>query len=928
MWRGFCLNMQTSRPLPGIEGVLVAKQARSWSLWRLAEAAALCLVAFVASAQGRPSVVLAVSPTTGSDAAGTRLLSEFKAKLGSSADVTPASTAQAAGVLEDLQRGKIDVAVIPLSTVARVIPGFRIYDMSFAFPDVQAMLDFATIGLGADLLGGELKNQGLAQLGPTWYGGSYQVGSKKPIRSPKEILGQKLIVRSNDATKSQFESAGAKTVQAPFAEVYQALQSGVADSVELRWEELPNYKGAFPFVTESNHRYAGLVALYNEQSFGAASPETQNQIRRAINEAARQYSSTALARERDIKRNYVEGGVFAALTFSPEIRAQWEASTKVEQQAQRQDVNPRLVTAAKNVPVPSPAPPPDSFPPRATWNSWFEDGDVRPPALVVGKAYRLVLDLGKLGYPGAVSGAASDKIQAATAAKGSTTFVVKPLVLGQAIKSVDDKPISAQILTVDGARAPHTQADEAAVSQFTSSGKNLRDLARQLSLARPLEWDVVAKDTGCARVVFSIWNAAGNRPLDYLAISFPVAAENQATPQCDQYARGGQLSAGLVGFLGDFANAKTTFDAALHFFDVDDNGPSTVAVYLRRSEAEAAAREGKPVPLLAWQLDDHLAGLLSKDVALPAAITTAHSKITSSRPYEDVVGPMSRVIFSGRRSEDKDIAAQVRASLQSLSNEIDAPLILTRYFSQNGEMRYVPLALLAAASSTQVLSRRVRVVQNLAMAEEPKPKACFAGWDFAIPKRLDSVNGDMANLLLSTTWRMAGPNINWIDDNKKLLEFVSTNPVKQADKGSALVLLAHHKDGKITYSSTASPDQILDSDISRSFGDGSIAILAACTTTGAATSSQAVINKLSRKNVSAFVVSPFQVDTTFGTRFATSFVAEADAARRSGATPSVAELFDGAVKRTLKLFGDRPGYQDMALELQILGDQDLRMCAP
>lgn len=76
------------------------------------------------------------------------------------------------------------------------------------------------------------------------------------------------------------------------------------------------------------------------------------------------------------------------------------------------------------------------------------------------------------------------------------------------------------------------------------------------------------------------------------------------------------------------------------------------------------------------------------------------------------------------------------------------------------------------------------------------------------------------------------------------------------------------------------------------------------------------------------VVSPLPIRVDFGTRLAIEFAAvirDAEAERR---TPTLAELFEAAHKRTAEHFREKGSeFDDMALEFVILGDHGLRLCS-
>ncbi|MOA44104.1 hypothetical protein D3C78_1663330 [compost metagenome] len=74
------------------------------------------------------------------------------------------------------------------------------------------------------------------------------------------------------------------------------------------------------------------------------------------------------------------------------------------------------------------------------------------------------------------------------------------------------------------------------------------------------------------------------------------------------------------------------------------------------------------------------------------------------------------------------------------------------------------------------------------------------------------------------------------------------------------------------------------------------------------------------------VTSPFQVDATFGTRFAVSFATVTKTAKEKGEPARLVDLFNRAVDLTMQAYQEQPGYSDMALEFQIVGNHQVRLC--
>ena len=105
-----------------------------------------------------------------------------------------------------------------------------------------------------------------------------------------------------------------------------------------------------------------------------------------------------------------------------------------------------------------------------------------------------------------------------------------------------------------------------------------------------------------------------------------------------------------------------------------------------------------------------------------------------------------------------------------------------------------------------------------------------------------------------------------------------------------------------------------------------MAILAACSTSGAYTENRELVEKLNQQGVNAMILSPFAVVPAFGIRLALEFKKHALAGAEKKSDVTFIELFQRASSDAVKDFAKKTGYQDMALEFQIVGRASLRLC--
>lgn len=863
-------------------------------------------------------------------------LNELGSELGSLVSVESVGSDASGSVIDDLRKGVIDIGIVEISSLRKLSPRFAIYNLAFMFPSIDSLEWFAYED-------GEDDNQDLAKYGlgvldvRPWYGGSFILAGNQPARSPRDFNGGRLAVQGEDTTVKEFASTGANVSTLSASESSSALKRGAIDAAEMQWDELNDIGSSVLYVANTEHRYTGYLVVYNQARLKKISSISYEHLEKAFQTARWRVSSLVLASERKALNRLVEENQLTILEVDNQLRQEWRQAMAVAQASEIRKIGQQRVQRASMDRLLMMGAVPERVD-ALTWNAWFQSGANQVAAtLSTGHHYQFKLDIGRISYPGALSSDVSREIVRELQQdpdRKDITLLVRPVLMGGVLRPLEGSDFGAKPLKIHLNRLTDTSRDEEWLAEFNAGNVTFEDLAIEMTVASSLSWDLITREAGCARIALSVWDAVGLKPLDYLIVDMPVNSPGQAEPHCNKRLKGGELVAGLEGLLNITGGGKSSdrpADSALHLFDTKSSGDaesSTVAVYVDRSEFEAAVTAGRKPVLYAWELGTKLSDYLGQPGKLPYAINRARRTFgEATYPYGDVVRQLGGVLFSGHTNEDRATGQAARLAMQQMAARVDSPVILARYFGEAGEMHYLPLALLAAESDSRVLSRRITVVQPLSSTLQAEAGMCFDAWNFAIPKKLDGVTAEEEELLKSEDWRFYDDKATWHEDNLSLLRFLTGFKYTEvAPRGEGLVLLAHHSDGAVSFSSSALPDRILDSEVNRHFGRGSIAVLAACSTTGVSSSSRAFMKKLSYMGIEAFVVSPFQVDAIFGTHLAVNFAVVAAEARGKGETPRLVDMYNQAVKRTIDKFKDHPGYADMALEFQIVGDYELSMC--
>ena len=166
-----------------------------------------------------------------------------------------------------------------------------------------------------DSEGGAAIAEGMAAKGLTplaWYdaGARSFYNGDKPINTPADVQGMKVRVMNNDLFTGMIAQLGGNPSPMAFAEVYQALKTGVVDGAENNW---PSYEstGHFEvagFYSLSQHLIIPECICVNTDTFNALSPEMQAAVREAAQESAVVQRELWAARELASREAVEKGG--------------------------------------------------------------------------------------------------------------------------------------------------------------------------------------------------------------------------------------------------------------------------------------------------------------------------------------------------------------------------------------------------------------------------------------------------------------------------------------------------------------------------------------------------------------------------------------------------------------------------------------------
>jgi tripartite ATP-independent transporter DctP family solute receptor len=186
-------------------------------------------------------------------------------------------------LLEQLVAGEIDMVIAGPSFLAMWHPPVGVFDAAYAFQDLEHMLKVADGPLMAPHWEQLRRRFGVRVLG-TWAYGVRHITGNRPIRHPDDLRGFRLRLPAAAVWQASGKALGASPMPIAFAEVYMALQQGIADGQENPVPVI--YAKGFQEVQEylslTGHIQSSIQLLINERVWQRLTPSQREALRQAI----------------------------------------------------------------------------------------------------------------------------------------------------------------------------------------------------------------------------------------------------------------------------------------------------------------------------------------------------------------------------------------------------------------------------------------------------------------------------------------------------------------------------------------------------------------------------------------------------------------------------------------------------------------------
>lgn len=186
-------------------------------------------------------------------------------------------------LLQQMQVGVLDMGVISAAATSVRTPAFMAWFSPFAFADIEAAIA-ASKGEAAKEILTTLQPQGIRGLGYVFAGMRHILTVDEQVTTLDDLTKKKIRITPFPGMEVWWKAAGAVPIPVQLADVYQSLDSGLLDGVDIDLDALDglSLQQVASHLTVTNHMAFPGVVMINENSWQKMSPEQQEMFNAAL----------------------------------------------------------------------------------------------------------------------------------------------------------------------------------------------------------------------------------------------------------------------------------------------------------------------------------------------------------------------------------------------------------------------------------------------------------------------------------------------------------------------------------------------------------------------------------------------------------------------------------------------------------------------
>ena len=169
-----------------------------------------------------------------------------------------------------------------------MVPEVNVFNMPFVFRNIAHMRAVIDGPIGQELLD-KISASPAKMVGLAWMdGGSRSLYTKKPVRKPEDLKGQKIRMMGNPLFVDTMNAMGGNGIAMGYGEVFTAIQTGVIDGAENNPPSLytaNHFKAGAKYFTQTNHLIIPEILVMSKVTWDKLSPADQALVKKTAREA-------------------------------------------------------------------------------------------------------------------------------------------------------------------------------------------------------------------------------------------------------------------------------------------------------------------------------------------------------------------------------------------------------------------------------------------------------------------------------------------------------------------------------------------------------------------------------------------------------------------------------------------------------------------
>ncbi len=225
-----------------------------------------------------------------------------------------------------LQNGDVNMMAPRFQTLGDFSPAYRVFDMPFAFGNLQALEQFQTASSG--LFVTALKKNGLQSLG-FWHENFKQIAAKRPVYLPEHVAGLRFREGRGKWFRKQTSALKATSRLVAENDLLGALKKKSLGAQITNWVQIKEDGTAklLDGVSETNHGVTGYQLLAARSWWGDLPPSFRKKMAGIIGRISRQNNYTTASRNSSAKKELMGRGV-AVRVLTRSQRKAWQTALR------------------------------------------------------------------------------------------------------------------------------------------------------------------------------------------------------------------------------------------------------------------------------------------------------------------------------------------------------------------------------------------------------------------------------------------------------------------------------------------------------------------------------------------------------------------------------------------------------------------------